>query len=98
MSGTTDSPEPTWTHLTALLDRGGHVTLGRVDPFDGVAVAADARRVLASLLRREGESAVALMARLEATLQRAAAGDVPAQEINEAHFGLRRPTARRRKS
>lgn len=55
MSGTTDSPEHAWTHLTALLDRGGHVTLGRMDPFDGVAVAADAQRVLASLLRREGE-------------------------------------------
>ena len=38
-------------YITALLMSGGSITVGRVEPMDNMAVAADASRVFATLVR-----------------------------------------------
>jgi hypothetical protein len=50
-SDSTDS----WSHITALIARGGHVTFGRIAPIEGAAVAADEHTMLAALVRRDGD-------------------------------------------
>ena len=57
-----------WPHIAALLARtGGHITLGRIAPIEGAAVAADERAVLATLVRRDGESVHEFLQRLDVT-------------------------------
>jgi hypothetical protein len=46
----------TLPHLAALVGRGGHVALGLIAPIEDAAVASDATRLYATLLRREGET------------------------------------------
>lgn len=89
--------ERCWPHVTALLDAGGNVTLGRVKPIDDVAVAANDRRVLATLKRRKGERAADLMQRLDDALNHAAHGGAPINEINGGHFAMSRPRAGKRR-
>jgi hypothetical protein len=48
-------------HVTGLILDGGHITIGRVAPLDGIAVAADAAKVLATLVRREDETVEELL-------------------------------------
>src|SRR5258708_4499820 len=59
-------------HITALLHAGGHVTLGRVEEIDDVAVAANDRKVFATLKRLKDETAADLMQRLDDGLNHAA--------------------------
>ena len=85
MKNATKSPggaaAPRWAHVTALLDAGGHVTLGRVEPIAGVAIAANPREVIAVLRRRPGESAAQLMQRLEDALAGVSRGGAPVNEV-----------------
>ena len=68
--------ERSWPHITALIDAGGHVTIGKVEPFESVAVAASERKIFATLVRRKGESAADLMQRLEVALDEGACAGV----------------------
>jgi hypothetical protein len=84
------------SHITGLMEAGGQVTLGRVEPFQGVAIAAKGKQVLATLVRRDKESAEQLLHRLEAALHRRAITGAVTQEINGEQFGLKRSSVRRR--
>ena len=44
-------------NITVLLDRaGGHNSIGRMPPIEGAAVAVNDQGLVASVVRREGES------------------------------------------
>jgi hypothetical protein len=86
--------ERSWPHITALIEAGGHVTIGKIEPFEGVAVAAGGRKVFATLVRRERESAAALMQRLETALDERACRGVVTNEIEGGEFVLVGPSAR----
>jgi len=58
-------------HVTGLILNGGNITIGRVEPLEGIAVAADAARVLATLVRREDETVEELLRRLDAAVGQA---------------------------
>jgi hypothetical protein len=89
--------ERSWPHVAALIDSGGHVTLGRVAPIDDVAVAANERKVFATLLRRKGESAADLMQCLDDALNHAAHGGAVINEVDGGQFVLARLSARKRR-
>lgn len=84
------SPDLTdpWSHITALIARGGHVTFGRIAPIDGAAVAADEHTMLAALVRRSGESIPQLLARLNDAVGQAVTGGVVTNEVNGGKFAL----------
>ena len=81
-----------WPQLTALIEAGGHVTFGRVEPMEGVAIAANPREVLAVLRRRPQESVTQLLARLEDALAGIARGGAPVNEVGN-EFVLSMPSA-----
>jgi hypothetical protein len=83
---------PQWPHVTALLDAFGHVTLGRVEPMAGVAIAANPREVVSVLRRRPKESAAQLMQRLEEALAAVSRGGAPVNEVGN-EFVLSMPSA-----
>jgi hypothetical protein len=89
--------ERSWPHITALLDAGGHVTLGCVEPVNDVAIAATAHKVLASLKRNKGENAADLVQRLGDALNHAAHGGDTINEINGGRFAMTRPRAKQRR-
>jgi hypothetical protein len=84
-------------HATGLILNGGNITIGRVEPLDGIAVAADARRVLATLVRREDETLEDLLRRLDAAVGQAVQSGVTVNEIKGAELFLSAPTARKRR-
>jgi hypothetical protein len=46
-----------WPNIIELLDQaGGHIGIGRMPPIEGAAVAVTETQLIASLVRREGES------------------------------------------
>jgi|YelNatPaOPRAMG01_1025707.scaffolds.fasta_scaffold433342_1 hypothetical protein len=46
-----------WPNIAELLDQaGGHVGIGRMPPIEGAAVAVTETELIASLVRRDGES------------------------------------------
>jgi hypothetical protein len=97
MSADIDCASVYWPHLTAMVDAGGHVTLGRVAPMEGVAVVASEREVFAVLKRKPQESLPQLMQRLEEALARATYSGEAVNEVG-LEFVLERPSARRRRS
>jgi hypothetical protein len=84
-------------HITALLDAGGYVTLGCVEPVHDVAIATTERKLLASVKRSKGESAADLIQRLDDALNHVAHGWAPINEINGGHFVVARLPARKRR-
>lgn len=52
-------------NIELLLLDGGSISIGAIDSFDCVAAAADAHNSLAMLVRREGETIIALLDRLD---------------------------------
>jgi hypothetical protein len=69
-----------WPHVAELLGAGSPVTLGRVEPIDDVAVAANDCKVFSTLERRKDEGAANLMRRLDDALHHAAHGGAPINE------------------
>ena len=54
-----------WPNIVELLDQaGGHIGIGRMPPIDGAAVAVTETELIASLVRRDGESFSELLQRL----------------------------------
>lgn len=98
-----DTPAPpadlsdSWSHITALIARGGHVTFGRIAPIDGAAVAADEHTMLAALVRREGESIPQLLVRLNEAIGRAVTQGVVTNEVNGGKFALARTRVRKKR-
>jgi hypothetical protein len=65
-----------------LIENDGNIELGRVGPVACAAVASDEHNMLAALVRRDGESLDALLARLEQALHDAYSHEVYTDEIN----------------
>jgi hypothetical protein len=90
-------PSDSWSHLAALIARGGHVTFGRIAPIEGAAVAADEHTMLAALVRRNGESIPQLLRRLNEAVGQAATGGIVTNEVNGGKFALARTRVRKKR-
>jgi hypothetical protein len=55
-------------HIEALIDDGGQITLGALDPVECAAIATDQHNTLVMLARREHETLTALLKRLDRAL------------------------------
>ena len=71
-------------NIEALIADGGDITLGRVDPVDCAATAADGHNSVAMLGRREGETLNAVLRRLDKAIGRYFDNDEFVDEINGA--------------
>ena len=70
-------------NIEALIDDGGEITLGAIDPIKCAATAADANTAIAMLVRRDGETLNALLKRLDRAIARYFDDDEITDEINE---------------
>jgi hypothetical protein len=96
MSGT--EHDHRWPHIAALLARtGGVITLGRIAPIEGAAVAADERTLFATLVRRDGESVHEFLQRLDEAIGAALHAGGVTNEINGGPFRLARPHTRKKR-
>ena len=86
-----------WTHLDALVKAGGQITLGRMAPLDGVAVAADDHNLYAVLRRKPEETFAEFLKRLDEAVAVAQSGGPRANEIDDKRYVLRPPSTRRRR-
>jgi hypothetical protein len=57
-------------HIDALIDDGGSISIGAVDPIECAATAADHHNTLVMIARRDGETLAALLKRLDKSLGR----------------------------
>src|SRR5258708_25134765 len=91
-----ESPRSEWIgslpHVTGLILNGGNITIGRVEPLDGIAVAADALRVLATLVRREDATIEELLPRLDAAIGQAVNTTIVASDLRDTQMGLSTPS------
>jgi len=69
-------------HIATLIEAGGQVTLGHVHPVPCAAVASQGRRMLAGLVRRDGETLVDLLLRLDTALDHALHENAITNEIS----------------
>ena len=76
------NPVTPWPHLQALIDSGGSISIGRIDPIPCAAVASDEHTMYAALLRRDQESLTDLLNRLDAALSAAFDHNIYTDEIN----------------
>jgi len=85
-------------NITALLDQaGGHISIGRMPPIEGAAVAVNEQGLVASLVRREGESFADLLQRLDAAIGKALQEGVVTNEINGGRFRLAPSSVRKKR-
>jgi hypothetical protein len=83
------TPAAQWPHITELLDQvGGHISIGRMPPIEGAAVAVNDQMLVASLVRRDGETFSDLLQRLDAAIGKALHEGVTTNEINGGRFRL----------
>jgi hypothetical protein len=86
---TNTTPAAQWPHITELLDQvGGHISIGRMPPIEGAAVAVNDQTLVASLVRRDGETFSALLQRLDTAIGKALHEGVTTNEINGGRFRL----------
>ena len=69
-------------HIASLIDNGGQITLGALDPIKCAAIATDDASCLAMLQRRPGEPLQQLLERLDAAIELAWTTDQMTDEIN----------------
>lgn len=75
-------PATPWPSIEALIANGGNVSIGDIPPIPCAAIAADESNMLAALLRREDESLVHLLDRLDAAVAKAFDEEIYTDEIN----------------
>jgi len=97
MSENTKEAEVQWIHIDALMRAGGQITLGRMAPLDGVAVAADDHNLYAVLRRRPDETFTALLQRLDQAIGVAQNGGARTNEINDSRYVLKPPSTRKKR-
>ena len=73
---------PLLANIAALIDHGGQITLGALDPIKCAAIANDEHNSLAMLQRRSGETLQQLLERLDAAIDLARTTDEFTDEIN----------------
>ena len=78
-----------WPNITELLDQaGGHISIGRMPPIEGAAVAVNDQALVAGLIRRNGETFSDLLQRLDTAIGKALHEGVTTNEINGGRFRL----------
>lgn len=80
-----DAPHATlhrWPHLQVLIDLEGSLTIGRISKTIDAAVAHDPYMTYAMLRRRDGETLIDLLTRLDQAVGKAVAEDKTVDEIN----------------
>jgi hypothetical protein len=86
-----------YPNIAAILDQaGGHISIGRMPPIEGAAVAVNEQGLIASLVRKEAESFPDLLHRLDTAIGKALSEGVVTNEINGGRFRLA-PSAVRKK-
>jgi len=75
-------PEQSVTRIEVMLDGGGQIMLGTMQPIHGAAVAHDGKKTLAMLRRRPGETVPQLLMRLDEAIGKAKATGQRVDEIN----------------
>lgn len=75
-------PATPWPNIEALVNNGGNVSIGDIPPVPCAAVAAHESNMLAALRRREGESLVDLLDRLDMAVGKAFDKEIYTDEIN----------------
>ncbi len=73
---------PGLPNVEALIDGTGQITIGRLHPFDCVAIANDENISLAMLVRRPGEALSDLLQRLDVAIEAAYEYDEFIDEVN----------------
>ena len=68
-------------HLADLIDYG-EITIGTLEPVGGVATAVDGSNCLAMLVRRDGETLMQLLQRLDLAVALAFTEDIFTDEVN----------------
>ena len=87
-----------WPNIVELLDQaGGHIGIGRMPPIEGAAVAVTETELIASLVRRDGESFAELLQRLDAAIGKALHEGVVTNEVNGGRFRLAPQRVRKRR-
>jgi len=87
-----------WPNIVELLDKaGGHIGIGRMPPIEGAAVAVTETQLVASLVRREGESFPELLQRLDTAIGKALHDAVVINEVNGGRFRLAPQRVRKRR-
>lgn len=87
-----------WPNIIKLLDQaGGHIGIGRMPPIEGAAVAVTEKELIASLVRRDGESFPELLQRLDAAIGKALHEGVVTNEVNGGRFRLAPQRVRKRR-
>ena len=82
MTRKTKRPDIPWPHLQAFIDNGGQLSVGAIYPVTCAAVAADEDSMYAALVRRDDESLVDLLHRLDLALDKALTKEIFTDEIN----------------
>jgi hypothetical protein len=78
-----------WPNITELLDQvGGHISIGRMPPIEGAAIAVNDQTLVTSLVRHENEAFSDLLRRLDAAIGKALHEGVVTNEINGGRFRL----------
>lgn len=87
-----------WPNIAKLLDQpGGHISIGRMPPIEGAAIAINDQTLLASLVRRDGESFPGLLKRLDAAIGKAVHEGAVTNEINGGRFQLAPSSIRKKR-
>lgn len=75
-------------NIEALIADGGDINVGALPPHACAATAADGSNVLAMLVRRDGETLDALLARLDKAIGLAWSDDLFIDEVNDGESDL----------
>jgi hypothetical protein len=87
-----------WPNIAELLDKpGGHISIGRMPPIEGAAIAINGQTLLASLVRRDGETFPDLLKRLDAAIGKAVQEGTMTNEINGGRFQLAPSSIRKKR-
>ena len=84
-------------NIAALIDGGGQIMLGSVEPIRDAAVAHDGVKTLAMLRRQQGETVQGLLARLDRAIATAKTAGNRVDEINvrdDRSYDVARPAIR----
>jgi len=71
-----------YSNIEAILEEGGDFSVGCVDPIACVASASTGDNCPVMLVRREGESFVALLRRLDRSIAKAWQQEITIDEVN----------------
>lgn len=74
---------PALPNIEDLIDSDGEITIGCIAPIGCAAVASDGHQALAMLMRRDDETLVQLLTRLEAAIDLAYEEQIFIDEVND---------------